>query len=137
MFSSIYSWQKDTGLMSIEYKSAKTKGALEYIGVGWVDHKYGLLKSIGRNHDVIVTDQDLIAHDDYIEALQDRRPTIVFLNREHGVGNKFKQQSGVGGANYKRLKAAMNKLQESGFRVLYFKNRAPMESKVKSLLGGK
>ncbi len=82
--------------------------ALNLIGVSWVDVKYGLLKSIVKQFDVVVTDSDLLAHDDYLEQIPSST-TIVLYHSGSGIS-----------ASKLRLKNAKQKLKERGIKHKFF-----------------
>jgi len=88
---------------------------LDWTGCGWVDAKFSLIKNCLSRFDVVVTDQDLIAHEDYIERLA---PDTIIIFYFTGVGSKFFKHRL--GANENRLKKAQAKLKALGFKTRFF-----------------
>ncbi|HYX39965.1 MAG TPA: hypothetical protein VE954_43265 [Oligoflexus sp.] len=106
------------GKLSINYAPCFDK-ALNLIGASWIDTKYSLVKGALPNHSVAVTDTDLLAHDDYLAIIIERRITVILVA---GVGQLS--------ASPKRLRKAEAKLKEAGVKVIY---RASLDTALSSL----
>lgn len=98
----------DTDGCTITYSSERPKTALNILNSGWVDAGYNLAKTLLKRHRVVVTDQDLLARDDYIDSLS-LSHTVVFFHH-----------SGKLSASKKRLKNAQSKLKDLGYRTKFF-----------------
>lgn len=114
----VYIYGRDTLHVNIFSAAGRFTTALNLLDIGWIDHTFAILQHLLPRFDWIVTDTDLLAHDDYIKHLRDTH--IVFLVRTDG---KL-------AANYGRLNAAATKLRAAGIKVRYF---ASMKSLNKTL----
>lgn len=98
---------------TIQYDSQTRGQALNFTGPTWIDHKWGLVKTLLRAHPVIVTDNDLLTHDDYMEVLGDRLIVFIYSDRA---------------ASKNRLYKAQAKLKAAGIRTKYFVSREALAS---------
>lgn len=98
--------------------------ALNLTGYLWSDHKYSFVKNLlvsnPYRHRILVTDTDLLAHDDYMQAMLPNVHLIVFVLSP--VGEMFNGQKTCG-ASKKRLKQAIAKLNRAGFTTKFFVNK--------------
>ncbi len=115
----VYTWNEGGTGLTIQYNSECCEQALNFTGPTWVDHRLGLVKALLRTHPVVVTDNDLVAHDDYIEVLKERQPLVVLVFN--------------GQASILRLHRAEAKLRDAGIKVRYFASLRTMTNFVAKL----
>lgn len=98
--------------------------ALNFTGYAYSDHKYQLVKNILNMQTVIVTDNDLISHDDYINQLNPHVTIVFVFCPEKTKRSKYRVTSNIAfngcGASKKRLQNAMKKLKNQGFKTRLF-----------------
>jgi hypothetical protein len=90
--------------MIVDYNTKDSDKALNFTGPTWVDVKLGLVRARIGHHKVILTDNDLVAHDDYIDKLTNQIVVLAFDDK----------------ASKLRLKRAYTKLRDAGIKVRYF-----------------
>lgn len=120
----------DSGRIDLTYEGGTLGKALNLSGYTWLDYKYNFIKSVIGKHKVIITDTDLLAHDDYIEVLLNSRrqlghEIIFVLTSTFSIKNPSSPSisflgSNTCGASSKRLKKAQEKLTEAGIKTKYF-----------------
>lgn len=111
----IYSKTSDGSSIKIHYDPSEhilDTVALNFTGWTWVDTNYGIAKRQIPHYKIIVTDNDIIAHEDYMRQLNQDH-IVVFISRS---GKALDQAS----ASAKRLQAARKKLKDAGFKTRYF-----------------
>ena len=115
----IYSLLSNT--IKIEY-IPMSDAALNFTGCAWLDSKYQIVRnSLLKTYDIVVTDTDIIAHDDYIEKLT---PSHQILFVYTGI---VKDTIGHIGASKKRIRRAIEKLKASGIKCRYFASKESLE----------
>jgi len=105
----IYSADND-GVFEINYRKKEIidYGFASFTGLVYSDLKYKLFRDvIFKGVKIIITDSDLIAHDSYIEVLNDH--VIIFVNNEKAKHTCSKL----------RVKKAYQKLKDLGFSCIY------------------
>lgn len=114
----VYSWNKSGRLVINHVSTPNNLVALNWLGGGWVDTRYELVKNLLKSYSVIVTDQDLIAHDDYIQRLHANQTkyTIVFVHNTDRIC-----------ASKKRLRTAEAKLKAAGFKTKFFISKESLD----------
>jgi hypothetical protein len=88
--------------------------------MGWVDTRYDLIKKQIPAYEVLLTQTDLIAHDDYVEQLATWHMVVLYFD---GVSQL--------GASKGRLKSAMARLKADGYKCRYFASRETAEAFVR------
>lgn len=122
---------QDNGLIGVSYKPSREPEALNLLDWSGVDSRLGLAKSLLPSYRVIVTANDLIACDDYIEAMRDRYhgiprdQTVILLY----TGTRRRSH----GASKRRLAKAAKKLKAAGIRVFYFVDDKAMHRRLDRL----
>ena len=102
-------------------KSSQEKYALNLLGCGWIDSRFGLIKSLVKRHTVVVTDSDLLAHDDYLEELE-LSHIILFVKDSTSVCS-----------SEERLKIAVKKLKSAGILCKYLENMEKTKEYLKEI----
>lgn len=114
----------DTGSIKLTYDFGSRDQALNLTGYTWVDAKHLYVRDhLISKHQVIVTDTDLIAHDDYINQLSPDHLVVFICDRKPDRTS----------ASRKRIMLAIAKLKSSGIRTKYFVNNDAMERYVTGL----
>ena len=116
--NALYSLGKDDQKISFNYALDASK-ALNWVGFAWVDASFGFAKNIMGRHSLIVTDNHLIARDDYIDLIKAGSLICLVFS---GEMNK------LAGASEGRLRKAENKLKAKGIRVKYFSSLTSMKN---------
>ncbi len=112
----LWAANKLTGNVDFNFNTMQNRNCAIYTGeYCWVDQKYGFMKNVISKFKVIVSTQDLIAHDDYIAQLKHDAIVIFFHSK------------GPASASPKRLKMALEKVKALGFKVKYFVNESAMK----------
>lgn len=122
----IYHWDKD-GQVVVHYQGSSRGQALNFTGTGWVESRYGIVKSTLGMHPVILTDTDLLAHADYSDLLGS---TIVVLAYNDTTTT-------VVAASKRRLRNACAALKARGIKVRYFASMATATNFIAGLSNGK
>lgn len=116
--------------------------ALNLTGYLWLDQKYKIVKNaLLESARVIVTDTDLLGHDDYIANIhKDCLVIFVFQGPDkklrgpqhllHNIGNKA---FGGNGASEKRIKTALEKIKQAGIKTKFFKSEKTFLNYLKRL----
>lgn len=109
-------------MIQLQYDPGTRGGgyALNFCNFAWRDSDWGIARKVLHAYPAIVTDNDLIAHDDYIAELQRRTGPQVVVLVFRGIGG------GWAGASKKRLRAAEAKLKAAGIRVRYCASEVSM-----------
>jgi hypothetical protein len=99
--------------------TVRETGLINFTGLVWSDCKYKLFKSIQGAFTwcPIVTDQDLISHDNYTEFLD--RSTVIILLVNEGPRKFSAEDKTVYGASKKRLEKTKEKLEQHGFNCVH------------------
>ena len=93
----------------INYSTNYTyRSVLNFIGAGWVDVKFGLVKQVLPLYRYIATDTDLVAHEDYRDRIAEGT-TVIFLANVSPTS-----------ASKNRIKNAMAILKAKGIKCRYF-----------------
>jgi hypothetical protein len=84
---------------------------LNMLGQGWIDCRFGLTKQALRKGRIILTDSDLVAHDDYIESLQycGECTVVLVMKSKHLMA-----------ASNKRMQIAADRLRNAGIKIKTF-----------------
>lgn len=96
----------DDGGLAINYDFNSSGQALNLTGFIWVDSKYGFIKKIIGKHMYLITDTDLLSHEDYIDCLT-KNHTVIFISKP----------------GRKRIKRAIELLKSADIKTKYFVNQ--------------
>lgn len=119
----IYKWNKD-GQLIANFNSAliNDQGAINFTKITWVDTTYKLVLNIlkSRKNLIIFTDNDLLAHDDYLKVILENNHLIIIelADTENSRKERIKRR---GSASNPRLRKAYNKILDAGANVAKFK----------------
>lgn len=92
----------------------------------WIDLKYGVTKELLRMLNfydyphIIITESDLVAHDDYLKLLKKDLCSVQF--KISGNNNRFLRIIEPGAPSYDRRLKALSKLNAAGFRTSVWVN---------------
>jgi len=111
-----------TGAVTIFYDYMTHHKALDLGNHSWLPTSMTLLPVIARYHDVLLTNNDVIAHVDFIEKLLPTHTIVLYFDKkDKHAPNKL------------RMKAAYEKLMILGFKVKYFASRQTAENYITKL----
>lgn len=113
---------KGTFEIRMDLQAIRDSGYLNFTGLVYSDQKYKVFKNIQGVFSgyAIVTDQDLIAHDQYIETLDKTLPIIFLVNEGPSARSGFDiNDKTVYGCSKKRIERAVEKLHNEGFTCVH------------------
>lgn len=114
----IYSGSK--GVFSINYtKKFNSKGLSRFLaltGNSWTDKKYNIFLNVMGLYEVLVTDSDLLGHDQYIDKMNKDQFIVIYFSNLCSSPSK------------KRLQIAAQKLLTHGFKVKLLNNKEEAEA---------
>lgn len=116
----VYVVNKATGCIDIQVNTRQRwNAALNACGYVWCDMKYGILKSLIKLNHTIVTDSDLLAHDDYVCELVGTNKEVIMLAPKKHFRLSDTSNTSVS-ASKRRMLQAKEKLIAAGVKTKMF-----------------